>query len=243
MDTTKTEDIKRKVQGLIRLGQSNNAQECQAAISKARELMRKYRIAEHEVITEIEQTVFLREVARALLLERSQVDPWHKEIANASANVCGCVVLAQTHTNGEKKGTRHKLWAVGIKAEVALCHEMYDWLLASMQSSWSASICRRDRHSRDAFYSGFSHQMLLRSQEEKNACSEKAKAEPQSDEAKEALIILKDKSLVENFISEKFGRTKEGRSSKPRGQDTTSYQRGREAAKETLWKPTKALKG
>lgn len=238
-------DIKNRIRGLLKLaedGSGASPHECEAALTKAYDLMRKYHIEMHELRENEYDSIRLSnaDIIKHTLVDRSQLDPWHVSLASAAALMSGCK-LVRGQYDAQK---RWILWLAGFKDDVEIAVSIYEWLDQQMRNSWAIAGVARSRRAMESFYSGFSTRMHQRGKHETSHEQQRALEAPDSEEAVHQLIIVGKNQLVDANLARLFCEEFRGpRKSPKRTIDEAYYSRGKAAANRATFVPAKGISG
>lgn len=240
-------DIKSKIRALFKLageGSGASANECEIAISKAYALMQKYDVDESDVWDDEFNQIKLSsdDVVKHILLERSQIDPWHVSLAQATARMTGCRLIRGQYYREGYSGKRWMLWMVGFPNDIETAVIIYEWLDSQMRLAWANDSGRRKtRKGMESFYLGFAAQMFNRAEEESKKEKQRAIEDEQGPEAKHQLILVGKDKLVDQGLARLFEEIRAGKKRPGRTIDPESYRNGVAAANRASFEDRKRL--
>lgn len=120
-----------KVQKLLALSKSSNANEAAAAAAKANKLIDQYRLSEADLETEATADLEPLEEDPDYVYQSGKVTPWKKLLVNVLAAHYGCAYWNdRTYVNG-RQFSRYRL--VGKRSDIGITRYMYSWLLLECQ--------------------------------------------------------------------------------------------------------------
>jgi len=119
-----------KVQKLLALSKSSNANEAAAAAAAANRLIDQYRLSEADIASGDEANDPLVE-DDGFIYETGRIVPWKNSLAVNLAKHYGCAIFnSATYASG-RKASRYKL--IGRKSDISVTNYMFAWLTAECQ--------------------------------------------------------------------------------------------------------------
>lgn len=225
MSTTKNTSRIEKIRNLLDLAESSNEHEAELAREQAERLMVRWGI--DEALAASQDGTLKEEITVSNLEMKGSYAIAHMTLGNAIAKALGGVQALQV-----KHGKTKYLQLVGYKSDL----ERVEWMLARLQlqanvalNRWWATVKDEGTYTfataNDKFKVRRSYLLAFASGVHQRMLEERKVAE--SEYEPQALVLLNDRSRdVDDFISEKYGRLRKGRSLK---NDGRAYRAGYEA--------------
>lgn len=121
-----TKEIIEKVQKLLSLSKSSNANEAAAAAAKANELLDKHRLSLADLETSIEEDVEVAEEDNEYLYQTGRTTPWKVELANVLTEHYGVIYYNEVAWKNGRHFTQYRM--VGRPSDMSIVKYMYAWL-------------------------------------------------------------------------------------------------------------------
>ena len=172
---TKINSIIEKVQKLLALSQSSNANEAAAAAAAANKLIDQYRLSEADIQTSDSESDPLVE-DDGFIYETGRIVPWKSSLAIALSKHYGCALFNSTHFPNGRQASRYKL--VGRTSDIKIAKYMFNWLMLECQrlsekeargkgKVFASSYCQ-------GFVAGVRQQLMASREEAKQNASQSA---------------------------------------------------------------------
>jgi hypothetical protein len=126
--TNKISGIIDKVQKLLALSHSSNANEAAAAAAAANKLIDQYRLSEADLSSSDEDPLIEDD---GFIYETGRIVPWKNSLAVSLATHYGCAIFNSVSYHTGRKVSHYKL--IGRKSDIQLTRYMFNWL--SMECS------------------------------------------------------------------------------------------------------------
>lgn len=121
--TNKISGIIDKVQKLLALSQSSNANEASAAAAAANRLIDQYRLSEVDISSSEEDLIIEDD---GFIYETGRIVTWKNFLATTLAKHYGCAIFNMASYNTGRKVSKYKL--IGRKSDNDLTRYMFNWL-------------------------------------------------------------------------------------------------------------------
>lgn len=118
-----------KVNKLLALSKSSNANEAAAAAAAANRLIDQYRLSEIDLNTSEESDPLLED--DGFIYETGRIVPWKSSLAVTLAKHYGCAIFNSVSKDTGRKYSRYKL--IGRKSDISLARYMFSWLALECQ--------------------------------------------------------------------------------------------------------------
>lgn len=162
----KTSSIIDKVQKLLALSQSSNANEAAAAAAAANKLIDQYRLSEADLSSSIVENDPLVEDSD-YIYSTGRIVPWKSNLIITLAKHYGCALFNSLNFISGRKQSNYKL--IGKKSDIQITHYMFNWLLLECQRLSEKEAYGKGRVFVQSYCQGFvagiRHQ-LIKSREE-----------------------------------------------------------------------------
>lgn len=132
------ENIISKVQKLLALSKSSNANEAAAATNAANKLIDQYRLSTADLSEDSGEIDPMMEDP-GVVYETGRVVPWKQSLVVTLANHYGCATFISCNYATGRKVSRFKL--VGRKSDIAIVNYMFSYLSAEC-----ARLCEKEAH-------------------------------------------------------------------------------------------------
>jgi hypothetical protein len=164
-----------KVQKLLALANSSNANEAAAAAAAANKLIDQYRLSEADFATSQADSDPLVE-DDGFIYETGRIIPWKSSLVLTLAKHYGCAVFNSAHRPNGRQVSRYKL--VGRTSDIHITKYMFNWLVLECQRLSELEAHGNGRIFVSSYCHGFVagiRQQLVKSREEaKQNASEKS---------------------------------------------------------------------
>lgn len=141
-------DYMTKIRNLLDLAQSPNEYEARSALLKARQLMAKHKIAEHDLEDTSDQLV---EEKGTEITYSARRDPWINELAATIASH-HCCRQFQLRRKGKQTA---KIGFVGFEEDLAICMEVFKYAVDCVRSMTNALRRKNGAKAADGYGFGF----------------------------------------------------------------------------------------
>lgn len=190
---SKINSIIDKVQKLLALSKSNNANEAAAAAAAANKLIDQYRLSEADILTvDAEPDPLMEELEP--VYKTGRVVPWKNNLAIALARHYGCAIFNDVSKPYGRKISQYKL--VGRSSDIKIVKYMFNWLSMECQR-----LCESEAYGKgkifaqsycQGFVAGVNQQLAMSREEVKKQASSQAivKLDARLDEANDYLNQL-----------------------------------------------------
>jgi len=147
-----TSSVIDKVQKLLALSKSSNANEAAAAAAAANKLIDQYRLSEAdlEIQGQAEEPI---EEDGGYIYESGRITPWKSSLAINLAKHYGVYLWNDCHWPSGRMVTRYRL--VGRKSDITVCKYMYNWLSLECQRLSDLHTKGRGKVAANSFCLGF----------------------------------------------------------------------------------------
>ena len=125
MDTKSVID---KVNKLLALSKSNNANEAAVAAATANKLIDQYRLSQADLSQDHEDSLI---EDSDYLYETGRIVRWKSHLSYVLAKHYGCALFNQLHLVNGRKASKYKL--IGRKSDIEITKYMYNWLVMECQ--------------------------------------------------------------------------------------------------------------
>lgn len=155
-----------KVQKLLALSKSSNANEAAAAAAAANRLIDQYRLSEADFATNESEIDPLIE-DDGFIYETGRIVPWKSSLVIALAKHYGCALFNATHHPNGRQVSRYKL--IGRTSDIQITKYMFNWLMMECQRLSEKEARGKGRVFASSYCQGFVagvRQQLIKSREE-----------------------------------------------------------------------------
>lgn len=135
-----SDNVIAKVQKLLALAKSSNANEAAAAANAANRLIDQHRLSMADLASDATEVDPMMEDP-GVLYETGRVVPWKEALASNLARHYGCAIWINSVYPKGRKVSRYRL--VGRKSDLAIVNYMYAYLSAEC-----ARLCEKEAHGR-----------------------------------------------------------------------------------------------
>ena len=125
------EAIIERVQKLLALSKSSNANEAAAAAAAANRLIDKFRLSEADLETNSEEALEPIEEDMDYIYQSGKVTPWKKKLVHVLSEHYGCSYWNDCTWDTGRKFTRYRL--VGLRSDIGITSYMYNCLSLECQ--------------------------------------------------------------------------------------------------------------
>lgn len=132
------EKVIAKVQKLLLLSSSSNANEAAAAMNAANKLIDQYRLSEADLSSSEENLDPMMEDSEAVY-ETGRINPWKSSLVSVLAKHYGCALFNQLSYPNGRKVSHYKL--VGRKTDIAIVRYFVAYLMSECQR-----LCEKEAH-------------------------------------------------------------------------------------------------
>lgn len=161
-----------KVQKLLALSKSSNANEAAAAAAAANRLIDQYRLSESDLQSSQDEESPIED--DGFVYETGRIVPWKSSLVVTLAKHYGCAVFNSADYSNGRKASRYKL--IGRKSDIEITKYMFSWLTTECQrlsekeargkgKVFASSYCQ-------GFVAGVKQQLAISRDEAKKSASE-----------------------------------------------------------------------
>lgn len=218
---TQISSVIEKVQKLLALAQSSSAHEAAAALGAANKLIDQYRLSEHDIAVEHNESDPIIE-DDSYIYETGRVTPWKNTLIYVLSNHYGVANFNDNYFPEGRKVSRFKL--VGRTSDIHIVRYMFAWLMTECQRLADAQVKGRGRVVVASYCEGFVAGLAAQLQI--------SRKEAQQNASSEAIIKL-DSRLQEsrNFMYQKYSNMKKVTTKSHSQRDLSAFVAGQQQGK------------